>query len=1058
MISKDAVIFASFHKDDENRAHHVLEKIREAGWENIVIPQNDNAASAAVLIQQSEIALVFLSKNYAHNDILMLEHFGYAAVVERKPFLPLWLDSIRDIQRACQKTLSGLTGGERSEKSQILSALEMLTAKHPGIETETVAQALEGFTIDKPYYIPSTPQICEKPCEAYEGEEPYLFISYAHDDAKAVYPVVKELYESGWYLWYDEGIKTTQRYLPVIADHVKRCTVFVLMITPRCFERPFVMNYELEFALRRGAPVIPVLLQKITDIPDYITGEAAALTKAAIKPGAVCSAVEKAGLLVNRGRREAVPPAVKANVVYDVCLPPELPGYETAAAGGGITLTRYLGSGTEVAAPGEAVAGDGTRFPVVGIRGAFNGCENLTSITLPDSVTYIGDSAFAGCINLTAITLPEGVTSIGNSVFSGCTSLTSITLPDSVTSIGDSVFSGCTNLTSVKLPKGVTSIGNWTFKCCENLTSIKLPGGVTTIGDNAFINCTNLTSIELPDGVTSIGYGAFINCTNLTSIKLPDGLTAIGNSAFWACTNLTSITLPEGLTNIGEYTFLGCTNLTSLTLPDSVTTISDRAFHECPSLVIYCSAESYEKHYDENDILNISYLNKHLTIRDISPKKNNHDQTNREKTTNVRISGKLPFCKETPCALVCCADDDIPEVGGILTSLYWEGFSVRYDERAGEHTVAGSACILTVFSEHTGQSEHTMRLLRLAINRDKAKIIQVFLDNSSWPKEVRNDLQDRQAINKGQMSLFAFGGKLRDALRSFGCCLNRPRGFEVIVNEHKQVTITKFTAKDDFPHIIIPKTFFSPPIEVSEIGSGTFAYCTNLSSITLPGSVTTIGNDAFFKSDLTSITLPEGVTSIEERTFTDCTNLTSIKLPDGLTTIGNDAFSGCTSLTSIKLPKGIISIGSSAFAGCTNLISIELPDGLTGIDYRVFGYCTNLTSIKLPDGLTSIGTGAFTECTNLASITVPEGVTTIGNMAFLNCTSLSSITVPNGVTSIGDSAFAYCTNLASVTLPESVTSIGEKAFSECPSLVIYCSPGSYAEQYAKENDIKCGAP
>jgi hypothetical protein len=893
MLPKETRFFISFHKNDGYRVLPVLEKIRKEGWKNIVTQQNSDAVSAADLIQKSEIVLVFLSKAYTNDDVLMLEHFGYTSVIERKPFLPLWLDSIQDIQRVYRETLSGLTGGELSEKSQILSALEMLTAKHPGIETETVVQALERFNIDKPFYTPSTPQICEKPCEAYEGEEPYLFISYAHNDAEAVYPVVKELYESGWDLWYDEGIKTTQRYLPVIADHVKRCAVFMLMLTPRCLERPFVMNYELEFALRRGIPVIPVLLREITDIPDYITSEAAALIKAAIKRETVCTAVKKTGFLVNRGHREAVPPDVKANVIYDVCLPPELPGFEIAAAGGGITITKYLGSDMEVVAPGEAVAADGTRFPVVGIRGAFNGYKSLTSITLPESITSIGDHAFYRCRGLVSIKIPEYVTTIGENAFYECERLDSITLPEGVTDIGDAAFSMCKSLTSVTIPGSVTSIGGAAFRQCTSLTSITIPDSVTSIGNDAFSECTSLASIIIPHGVTDIKEGVFLFCQSLTSIIIPDGVTGIGGNAFFICTNLTSVTIP-----------------------DSVKSIGDNAFSSCPSLVIYCSAGSYAEQYAKNNNLKIS-------IQDISLKKNNHDHANREKTANVRISNKLPFCRETPYALVCCADNDSQEAGGILTELYWEGFSIRYDERANEHTVAGSACILAFFSEHTEQSENTMWLLRLAIKRNKAKIIQVFLDNSSWPKAVRNDLQDRQSINYGQMSLLGFQGKLREALRIFGCSLNHPRGFEVVINENKQITITKFTAKDDFPHIIIPKTFFSPPIEVSEIGKEVFSGCKNLSSITLP----------------------EGVTNIGEKAFFFCTNLNSITLPDSVTSIGDGAFSGCTRLTSITLPEGVTSIGDSAFSGC------------------------NLTSITLPEGITSIGGGAF-KCRELGSISV----------------------------------------------------------------------------------------
>ena len=251
---------------------------------------------------------------------------------------------------------------------------------------------------------------------------------------------------------------------------------------------------------------------------------------------------------------------------------------------------------------------------------AFYGCSSLTSITIPEGVTSIGYWAFSDCSSLTSITIPEGVTSIGNWAFYGCTSLTGIwvgkcnpnysndengvlynkektrliqcpgglsgtyAIPDSVTSIGDYAFYGCSSLTSIIIPDSVTSIGNRAFYGCSSLTSITIPNGVTSIGYRAFSGCSSLTSITIPNSVTSIGDDAFSGCSSLTSITIPNGVTSIGSDAFSGCNSLTSITIPNGVTSIGSSAFSGCNSLTSITIPDSVTSIGNRAFMDCTSL------------------------------------------------------------------------------------------------------------------------------------------------------------------------------------------------------------------------------------------------------------------------------------------------------------------------------------------------------------------------------------------------------------------------------------------------------------------------------------------
>jgi surface protein len=253
---------------------------------------------------------------------------------------------------------------------------------------------------------------------------------------------------------------------------------------------------------------------------------------------------------------------------------------------------------------------------------AFNGCNSLTAITLPENLTTIGENAFKNCTCLPAITLSTKVNAIGSSAFMGCRSLASVSDFNKNMTIGESAFANCTNLTNLTINAatiksnafqgctGLTSLNvsattvennafqgctnlatvsfnanaveSNTFQGCTHLTSVTLGNKVADIKEGAFRNCTALTGINIPGTVITIS-GGFEGCTSLSNVTLNSGTKYIVNSVFQGCSSLRSITLPNGLLYIGESVFEG-TGLTEINIPSSVTSIQSRAFYGCDNM------------------------------------------------------------------------------------------------------------------------------------------------------------------------------------------------------------------------------------------------------------------------------------------------------------------------------------------------------------------------------------------------------------------------------------------------------------------------------------------
>ncbi|MCK4563154.1 MAG: leucine-rich repeat domain-containing protein [Verrucomicrobia bacterium] len=228
---------------------------------------------------------------------------------------------------------------------------------------------------------------------------------------------------------------------------------------------------------------------------------------------------------------------------------------------GEIWITGYTGLGGAVDIPATI---DG--LPVVGIQyRAFDDCSDLTSITIPDSVTAIGNSAFKHDGSLTNVVIGTNVTYIGQEAFWGCSSLTSISIPDSVTS----------------------SIGDYTFLYCGGLTNVMIGTSVTSIGKDAFYYCSNLKSITIPDSVTGIGNSAFEGCSGLTNVVIGTSVTSIGSRAFQWCSSLEHVTIPDSVLFIGDLAFRGCLLENGIYFKGNAPSVGAGVFDSCDQAIVY---------------------------------------------------------------------------------------------------------------------------------------------------------------------------------------------------------------------------------------------------------------------------------------------------------------------------------------------------------------------------------------------------------------------------------------------------------------------------------------
>ena len=571
-------------------------------------------------------------------------------------------------------------------------------------------------------------------------------------------------------------------------------------------------------------------------------------------------------------------------------------------------VTDYTGTAAEVYVPATHEGLPVTTIRHYGDGDAFAYCKQLTSVTLPDSITSIGGGAFLACSQLTSVTLPDSLVSIGEDAFAHCENLASVTLPESLVSIGNAAFQSCTTLTNIHIPAGIMYIGEAVFELCNDLESI------TVAENNAFYAARDgilynkdMTqfihapaaiegSVTVPGSITSIGTDVFSRCIRLQSLTIEEGVERIESQAFWLNSGLTSVTIPDSVWFIGSDAFANCENLAEITINGSVEYMAAGAFF---NTAYYNDADNWE-----NGVL---YIGSHLI------------------EAQDTLSGAYSVKQGT-------------------TVIAYNAFE----------NSAITGITLPDSVTHIGD-----RAFYACYNLQRAALGNGVVSIGAW---AFNECSNLQSITVGNtvtsIGIFAFrntaffndDANWEDGILFLGNYLIAAR--ETLSGAYTVRQGTTIIADAAFADCI-NLTSVTIPEGVTHIGANAFANCFALASVDIPDSVTGIGDSAFSScSSLTSITIPEGVTRIGDWTFVGCGNLESVVLPDSVTSIGYEAFMGCGSLTSIVLPANLTSIEISAFSGCYSLTSITIPESVVSIEDGAFSGCTELTSVTFenPEG------------------------------------------------------------------------------------------------------------
>ena len=701
---------------------------------------------------------------------------------------------------------------------------------------------------------------------------------------------------------------------------------------------------------------------------------------------------------------------------------------------------------------------------------ALYGCDQVTEISLPDSLTFIDESAFEKCSKLQSISIPDAVTAIEADAFYNCTSLEEIKLPNSLIKIGNYAFYGCESLKKADIPDSIETIGNDAFNKCSNLVCEINSSNLISIGSYAFYKCEQLKSVTLSSKFTSLGKEAFNGCSSLERVEFSELMEEIPSSAFRNCTSLKMVTIPGNIQSIGSYAFYNCTSLEKVVVEQGVVSIGDYVFCKCTSLSDVQLADSATE-------------------------------------LGVKVFENTKYGDSLEGEFVVLSNGTLYQYNG-------EGKNITIPSN-----------VITIASGTFKDKE-----IESVVFPDGVNNISGAFDGCTTLKKVKLP-SDMKVINENAFSgctsldTVEFPEKLEkiDTAAFKNCSALSNISFPESLTSIEASAFSKCIALES---IALPESLLN-------IGESAFQDCSLLADVDIPDNLEVVGANAFgntafllsksddliifgkslyyCNSNATEISIPEGIHSITDDAFAFCMDLEKVTLPSTLEKIGSDAFLGCHTMKYIIIPDSVTQIGSRAIGFyCNNGMSgfyekqsamviygskdsvaqeyaeeneikfypllngescgenvtwsLDVEEGILTIsgtgdmtNYSVYSswssdnnpspfnqYRSLIKSVVIGEGITSIGAYAFDECTDLSEITLPSTLIQINKGAFSDCTALRKVILPDGITLLDSNAFSN-TGINEINLPESIDTIGSYCFSNCANLESLVIPSNVTE-------------
>lgn len=591
----------------------------------------------------------------------------------------------------------------------------------------------------------------------------------------------------------------------------------------------------------------------------------------------------------------------------------------------------------------ETVEHNGIRYRVTGIgEHAFNHIP-VTEIHLPNSIRTIGKNAFYNCSTMETIALPGQITEIGESAFELCTALQTISFPESMETIGNRAFSRCSRLTSVSFPEKIRQIGEKAFTYCSNLQTLLFSEGITSIGREAFRG-TSLASVTLPASVSSIGEGAFSHCLSLKEIVVHEH-----NRHFCAEQGILLNhskellhTWPAGNTDFSSF-------------PQGVTQINAYAFYG-NGLSSFTLPEGIRSIGEQ------AFGNNKLTFLSLP--------------ATLQVLASSAFLSYYPLYHVQCKAVAVPFTEGTtIPSFGSSSRTVVFEVPEASIPAYEKAWTYGKFVA-TGATD-----AKIVLNQ--AGTLNAHFDEEQLP--ILFSLELTGPLNGNDINVLQ---KLTNLVKLDLSNATITAGGDPYESQPEFGDKEKFFTQDNY----IGEYLFS-------------SLSSHLQEITLPLSVTSIGDGAFYGCGISSLAIPSGVTRI-----------------------GRSAFRECTKLTAIRIPKNTELAGGSVFYGCSSLQEVVFEGSMPELPYQAFSNCTSLLKVVLPEGLQTLGMEAFLNCTRLSFLSFPKSIKKIESWCMDGCTSLTRIEVRNPIPCMlsSDSFYGLALNACTLYVP----SVGVSGYQE----------------------------